>query len=300
MSVAAPPQPSFVVIQRNPRSGSGWRRSLVLELVRELRRQNLQPRLFRSRERLDAWLGRPENAARVKCLVAAGGDGTAADLFNRHPGIPLALLPVGTENLLARGLGIPASGRIVAHIISAGQTRRLDLCALGTRRFAIMASAGFDAEIIRRVHFHRTGHISHLAYFQPIWDSLRNYEHEPMSIWCDDESQPLVGRQIVIVNFPMYALGLPLARRADPGDGLLDLRLFQGGSAFQMVRYFCNLAIGRHERLPDVICRTARFVRIESRRPVPLQVDGDPAGMTPAELRVLPGALEMFVPKGPR
>ncbi|RPI77647.1 MAG: diacylglycerol kinase, partial [Planctomycetaceae bacterium] len=285
---------------RNPRSGSGWRRSLTLELVNELKRLGFQPRLFRNRERLDAWMRIAENAARVRCLVAAGGDGTAADLFNRHPGVPLALLPVGTENLLARGLGIPASGRNVARIIALGNCRTLDLCALGSRRFALMASAGFDAQVIHRVHSGRIGHISHLAYFQPICESLRTYSHEPLSVWCDNDPTPVSTRQVVIVNFPMYALGLPMARRADPSDGLLDLRLFQGGSAFQMVRYFCNLALGRHEQLPDVVCRTARCVRIASRKPVPLQVDGDPAGTTPAEVCVLPGALQVFVSDTPR
>ena len=48
--------PRTVVIQRNPRSGTGWRRGLVYDLVTQLRSQGFRPRLFKSRERLDRWL----------------------------------------------------------------------------------------------------------------------------------------------------------------------------------------------------------------------------------------------------
>jgi diacylglycerol kinase family enzyme len=100
----------------------------------------------------------------------------------------------------------------------------------------------------------------------------------------------------VVVNVPIYALGLSVARSARGDDGILDLRLFQQGSAFQMIRYLCNLALGTHEGLPDVQSLSGRRVRIESDVPVPIQLDGDAAGFTPAEISVLPGALEVIVP----
>jgi diacylglycerol kinase family enzyme len=63
-----------------------------------------------------------------------------------------------------------------------------------------------------------------------------------------------------------------------------------------MVRYLCNLALGTHEQLADVQSVRGRRVRIESDVPVPIQVDGDSAGWTPAEICVLPAALEVVVP----
>jgi diacylglycerol kinase family enzyme len=101
----------------------------------------------------------------------------------------------------------------------------------------------------------------------------------------------------VITNVPIYALGLSVARGARGDDAMLDLRLFRRGSAFQMVRYLCNLALGTHERLWDVESLCGRKIRIESDVPVPIQVDGDSAGSTPAEIEVLPGALEIVVPR---
>ncbi len=236
----------------------------------------------------------PQHRADLECLVAAGGDGTVGDVINRFPGVPVAILPLGTENLLARYLKVPATGAGVAQLIAAGARRRFDLGLLGARRFALMVSAGIDADVVQRVHAARLGHISHANYLQPIFDSLRKYDYPQMRVAVDDAPTGQIASLVMVVNIPAYALGLPVAPSARGDDGLLDVRLFERGSAFQMVRYLCNVALGRHERLPDVASRAACRIRIDADRPVPLQADGDPAGFTPAEISVLPGALEVY------
>jgi diacylglycerol kinase family enzyme len=285
-----------VAIQRNPRSGSGAGRQELVELVRELKRLSFRPRLFKNRERLDAWLAQAEIRQELVCIVAAGGDGTVADVVNRHPGAPICTLPLGTENLLARYLGMPRSGRELARVIAGGYSRVLDLCQLGNRRFVLMASVGFDADVICRLHESRQGNISRASYVQPILESMRKYEYPEIRVWIDDAPAPLTGRLVVVVNVPIYALGMSVARCATADDGILDVRLFIRGSAFQMVRYLCNLALGTHEHLADVQSVRGRRVRIESDVRVPIQVDGDSAGWTPAEIRLLPAALHVIVP----
>lgn len=286
----------WVAIQRNPKSGAGPRRRMLLDLIRTLRERGIKCRVFKDRQQLERRVNDPAWRDGLMCIVAMGGDGTVADVFNRFPGVRVAILPAGTENLLSRYLGIPRSGSAVGNLIAAGQTRTLDLCLLGTRRFALMASAGFDADVIHRVHASRTGHISRASYFKPILDSVRRYGYPELQLWLDDSSTPLPARLAVLSNLPAYALGLKIAGTAVGDDGLLDVRLFERGSAFQMMRYLYKVAIGTHEGLRDVTVARATRVRIESDIPVPLQVDGDPAGWTPAEIRVLPRALQVYAP----
>lgn len=286
----------WVAVQRNPKSGSGSGRAMLFDLVHALRQHGYRVRMFKDRTRLERWIAQPDVRARLNCIVAAGGDGTVADVFNRFPGIPVAILPLGTENLLARHLNIPASGVEVARLIASGSRRRFDLGLLGMRRFALMASVGFDADVIQRTHTARRGNISRSTYIQPILDSLRSYKYPRLRVYADDAPDPQSARLAVIVNIPAYALGLPVARSARGNDGQFDLRLFKRGSAFQMVRYFCNLSLGTHEGLSDVTSLTARRVRIEANQPVPIQADGDPAGFTPAEISLLPEALEVYAP----
>lgn len=293
-----PASARWVAIQRNPKSGSGAGRHELVELARELKHLGFRPRLFKTRERLEAWMTDAHSGRQLACIVAAGGDGTVGDVINRHPGVRIALLPLGTENLLARFLGVPRSGKEVARMIAAGHVRVLDLCRMGERRFVLMASVGFDADVIQRLHNSRRGNISRLSYVQPILESVRKYEYPEIRLWVDDEKSPKMARLAVITNVPIYALGMSVARCAQGDDAMLDLRLFLRGSAFQMVRYLCNLALGTHEGLRDVESVRCRRIRIESDVPVPIQVDGDSAGWTPAEICILPGALEVMVPVG--
>ena len=302
----------WVAIQRNPSSGDGLKRAEILALCTQLRNHGIRPRLFSRRERLAERLNRPDGHKDLVCLVAAGGDGTVSDLINRFPDLPLTLLPLGTENLLARHLGIPCNGRFVAELIARGTTRRIDLGLLNGRRFALMVSAGFDADVVHRVHANRRGNIRKANYIQPFLDTLRTYRYPKLRVTVDGEGPPpagrsrwrskasdgaLFGRLVFVANLPEYALGLPIAGSAADSDGLLDLRIFERPSAFQMFRYLYNVAIRRHETLADVRVARVGSVRIESRLPVPLQCDGDPSGFTPAEISVLPGALTLFVPQ---
>ena len=286
----------WVAIQRNPTSGTGARRGVLLELVRELKRRGLTPRLFANRERLQQRLTDPVARENLVCIVAAGGDGTIGDVVNRFPGLPIATLPLGTENLFAKHLGIQPSGRQVAELIASGSRRKLDLGQLNGRRFTLMASCGFDAEVVHRTHANRRGNIRKWHYIPPIWNSIRHYHHSPLRVFVNDETQPRVASLLLAVNLPAYAMGIPFAPQASGSDGRLDLCLFERGSTLQLMRYLGHVLAGRHSSLPDVTCLRASRVRVECDLAAPWQMDGDPAGFTPATLEVLPAALEVFAP----
>lgn len=286
----------WVAIQRNPRSGSGRRRRQLVELCTALRSHGLVPRLFSDRDKFDQRVSDPEARETLVAIVAAGGDGTVGDLVNRHSELPLAVMPMGTENLLARYLGIECSGVRVAEIIAGRHTRQIDLGRAATRLFTLVASCGIDADIAHRVDQRRGGHITHLTYLQPIWSALRKYEYHVLRAYVDDASEPLEGTEIMVSNLPAYGLKLKVGATAVENDGKFTVTVFQRGSAFQMIRYFYKLARGTHERADDVQVVTASRVRVEADVEVPVQIDGDPAGVTPVVLECLPGALEVCVP----
>lgn len=285
----------WVAIQRNPMSGSGLRRPL-LDFVQALKRCGLRPRLFSDRARLDQALDDPQRRAALHALVAAGGDGTVLDVINRHPGLPIGMLPLGTENLLARQFGIPRSGAAAARIIADGATAPLDLGRVDERRFAIMVSAGFDAAVIHAMHSMRTGPIRRMHYARPIWQSLRTYPHAELRVYADGAADPVAGRLVVAANLAAYACGLPIVPTACGDDGLLDVRVFQRGSTFQLLRYLSMVMRRRHDALDDVVSLRCRRLRIESDEPVAVQADGDPVGNTPCEITVEPAAARLFVP----
>ena len=288
--------PPWVAIQRNPSSGAGPKRDLLIDLVNGLKRHGIRPRLYRNRESLKQRLQEPERRESLVCIVAAGGDGTVADIVNRYPGVRITTLPLGTENLLSKYLGIKKCGSFVADMIAAGNVRTLDLAELNGRRFTLMTSFGIDSEIVHRTDARRTGHISKATYLIPIISSWMSYRYPKVSLFLDDNDQPITATTAQIVNLPAYAMGLPFARSASGEDGLLDLRLFERPGRWNILRYFFHIVRGSHERLGDVQCLTAKRIRVQTDVPVPIQADGDPAGFTPAEISVLPQALEIIVP----
>ena len=286
----------WVAIQRNRRSGAGGQYRAVMDLIWELRRQGWQPRLFSSRRELDAAIqespDHPPNA-----IVAAGGDGTVLDRASRHPRLPVAILPLGTENLLAQHCGIRRrDGAGVARMIVAGKTTRLDLGVVDERRFSVLVSCGFDADVIRRAHESRRGHITRLHYVLPVVRSLGLYSFPEVRTYVDDDPEPIRAGMVVVANLPRYAMGIRLAPTARPDDGLLEIRAFPHRTVAGLFCDMFKVLIGRSEASPVIIRRQGRTVRIESDSPAPVEVDGDPIGTTPVTLQIEPAAATLYVP----
>ena len=288
----------WVAIQRNPRSGSGKRRRFLFDLASALKRHDLRPHIFSRRELLAERLSDSERRAALVGIVAAGGDGTLADVANRFPGIPACPFPLGTENLLAKYLGIPLDGEAAARIIATGNVRRFDVgqTGLGTK-FLIMGSIGFDADVIRRLHENRRGNISHLSYVSPILKSALQYPFPKLTVTADVLAEPLEGSLVVVSNFPAYAFKLPVNPDAEPDDGLLTVRVFQKPGRWNFAKYSAMVTRRLHLSRPDVRVFTASEVTIASEGAAPVQIDGDPLGSTSVSFRCLPGELKLFVPE---
>ncbi|MEZ6056321.1 MAG: diacylglycerol kinase family protein [Planctomycetaceae bacterium] len=297
----------WVAIQRNRKSGRGGQYPVLMSLIRALRRFGLTPRLFSKREELDRAVLAHANLASTPQLgewgelygiVAAGGDGTVLDLLNRHPSIPVAVLPLGTENLLARHLGIPRrDGEFVARMIADGLITKIDLGQVNGGRFATVASCGFDAEVIHRLYQSRSGNIRHWHYVRPVLASLWNFPFPELRVTIDDSTEPVTGGMVVVANLPDYAFRLPLVPTAIGNDGLLDVRVFPHRSAWGFVRDFLRVCLRRHEWLPQVSRFRAKRIRIEATGPFPVQADGDSVAVTPVTIEVLPLAARLFVPQ---
>ena len=296
----------WVAIQRNPRSGSGKRRRFLFDLASELKRHDLRPHIFSRREILAERLKDPGRRAALVGIVAAGGDGTLADIANRFPGVPACPFPLGTENLLAKYLGIPLDGEAAARILAAGKLRKFDVGSAGhgsddnesdnQTRFLIMGSVGFDAEVIRRLHQSRRGNISHLSYVSPILRSTIQYTFPRLKVTAEGQSEPIEGSLVVVSNFPAYAFKLPVNPDAEPDDGLLTVRVFQKSGRWNFAKYSAMVTRRLHLDRPDVRVFKTSAVTIESDCAAPVQIDGDPLGTTPVTFRCLPDELELFVP----
>ena len=291
---------NWVAIQRNLISGRGQRRRELLLLCEELRRLGFAPRLYTDREKLRRHMQQPDRRERLHCIVAAGGDGTIADVINRYPDVPVTTLPLGNENLLARYWDLPRDGRQLARIIADGHRQSVDLGEWNGRRFTLMCGIGFDGAVVHHTHADRRGPVRRRHYLAAIARSWLAYPH-PLQELRLDGGPPLVAANAIIVNTPAYAMRLQFAPRADPCDGQLDVCVFLRHRRRDVLRDLARAAFGQLARDPHARLIRARNVTVAPAAcdggPAPVQLDGDPAGTTGGTCRVLPGALTLIVPR---
>jgi diacylglycerol kinase family enzyme len=300
------PGADHVVILVNPKAGTDSALARADRLAELTRRRGFHTEAFTDLGQATDLANQWHAAGCLRALVGVGGDGTAAALVNRtNVGVPLTLLPAGNENLLAKYLGLGRTPEACCQTLAEGRAVCLDAARAAERIFLLMASCGFDAEVVERVHAHRTGHIGRESYFKPILDAVRNYRYPELRI-CRSEtsadgprrwSAPQAVRWVFAFNVPRYGGGLRIAPEADPADGLLDVCTFRRGGLWPALCYVAAVLAGQHRRLADCGMDRVAGLRITADEPVPYQLDGDPGGCLPVELEVLPKRMTLLVPR---
>ena len=277
---------SWVGIIANRNSGAGRGRRLVDQLVSELRRLGIASEVAWSPQARASLVERASVRNHCRCLIAVGGDGTVSALLNEHPGVPMTVMPAGTENLVARHFGLRRDPHGLARLISAGRAVPVDLAEVAGRRFLLMAGFGFDADVVTRHHRGRIsrsgamGTTSRLAYVWPILRASFTYRFPVITVRILDPGceETLRGTTVFLFNLPRYALGLPFVPIARDDDGWLDLVVFRHPGPFRAFYYLCKVFLGVHLTDPSVYHRRVRKVVVTSRSRIPVQLDGDPAG----------------------
>lgn len=289
---------TWVAIAANPYSGHGPTQKRVAELAAVLEQHGLEPKIIWDRDERAELLRRPDLAATCRCVVAAGGDGTVADVINEMAAaLPLATLPSGNENLFARQFGFTRNAKELARAIAAGNTRRIDLARVGGRLFSLMLSVGFDAAVVHRVvawrsNGERLRRVNRVSYAKPIVSVLRSYGYGRVELEADGVR--VSGTHAFVFNLPQYGFRLPFAPDARGDDGLLDWLVFERPGFVSMLSYFLSLVRTKHLARPDVHHGQARRVRITAPEPMPVQMDGEAGGMTPVAVEVVRESLQVI------
>ncbi len=297
-----------VLIVVNRTAGAGARQNAAEHLSSELVSCGFQSITIDSLAELSQRASELKNRGELRAVIAIGGDGTVAEAVNRTPvGTPVAVFPAGTENLLAGYLGVSKDVAEMARLIIDGHTAWLDAGRAGDRIFLLMASAGFDADVVHRLHSARSGNIRRLSYLKPIWQSIRKYPYPELRVryaltqssnlsqtkW----SEPICCRWAFAFNLPRYGFGLKFAPSSNGFDGLFDVCTFRRGGLLAGLGYLASVVFGIHPRLSGFKAIRCFKLRIESDEPAYYELDGDPGGSLPVELEVVPRRLRLIVPK---
>ncbi|HUY55204.1 MAG TPA: diacylglycerol kinase family protein [Candidatus Nanopelagicaceae bacterium] len=235
----------------------------------------------------------------AEVIFACGGDGTvmaAAAALAGGVGV-LAVLPMGTGNLLARNLGLPRGVPAGVGVAVAGARRVIDLGEAEGRIFTVAAGIGLDARVLAETS-HRVKRL--LGWPAYVLAGLRHLGGPSFSVTIRlDQAAPISRqvRSVMVANVGRFPGGLDLLPGALPDDGLLEVVLINPRRLLDWVALIRSMA-GRHPRGGRVETFSAAAVEVVAEPPQPREADGEPLGEgVRMSVRVRPRALVVCVPE---
>lgn len=307
-------RPGRVAVVVNPTAIDGGKRA---ELRKVLARHGHREPVFLETTAADPGGGQTAQAlgSGAELVVVCGGDGTVRAAADRlaGSGVPLAIVPCGTGNLLARNLGLPLAPAEALNAALGGTTRAVDLArvegdGIPATHFAVMSGVGLDAAMMQYAQEHHRAKavLGWPAYVLAAPKAMRGPRMR-LSVRLDG-AEPLRGtaRMVLVGNTGALQGGLRLIPDARPDDGLLDLLMLDPRGPGGWLRTLGALLPhrGRDGRKGAGLRRggqlefhTFRRAEFTFESPQPREIDGDPVGSgRRLSVEVAPGALTVLVP----
>jgi len=247
-------------------------------------------------------LARRELADGRDLLIVCGGDGTINEVVNGMVGshVPLAILPAGTGNVLAKELGLPWNIWRAAEYIPGGVVRRIALGRAaspewGERHFISVAGAGADANLIYRLSQKEKLSLGMLSFWLEGFRQLFRYDFREFMVQADGQGLPAT--LIVVGRTRHYGGPIEITRRASLFADDFEVALFPRRPRPVYLLYLLAQWFGALERFRGVrFVRAQRVVARPFEQRVYAQADGELLGALPVEFTIVPDALSLLVP----
>lgn len=231
-------------------------------------------------------------------VIVLGGDGTVNEVINGIADyqVTLGIIPLGTSNVLARELKIPLDPLESTELIVKGKRKRCDLGKVGNRYFSLMVGCGFDAYTVSKTNMKVKKIFGRYAYILAGLYHILRYKPQEIQLNLDDGKVYESGTFVVISNAHFYGGEYELTPNAKIDDGYLDACVLQAMRIFRYFYFLFGLLRKKHLLHKDVRCYRFRRAELRSQYPIPLQADGDIIGDLPAEIEVIPKAIDIICP----
>ncbi len=292
-----------IAVVSNPSAGKGCGRASAEVALARLRDLHGDVRAYEGASAAESrTLVAAALAARPDALVIVGGDGTLSTVLDLvcAEQVPIALVPSGTGNDLARALSLPRHDpAAAAELAVRGAPRAIDVgevrSAGRTTLFLTIAALGFDAKVsdrTNRLRWPRGG----ARYYLAILIELARLRPTAFRVGYDGERmQEAPGTLIAVGSTASYGGGMPVCAGAEPDDGRLDAVHVAPLGRWRLLRLFPLLLSGRHLHRQEVAHRRVTSVQVAA-PDLLVYADGEQVGAGECTIGIRPGALTLMVP----
>ena len=244
-------------------------------------------------------------------LVVVGGDGTLHEVVNGllsatvQAEVELGVLPRGTGKDFVRSLRIPFDLGRALDVARDGRPRVVDVGRAGYRAwdgseatayFANFAGAGISGAIARRADRSSKALGGRISFFAATIAAFASWQSANVTVVIDGERRNGDMFEVLVMNGDYAAGGMWVTPEAEPDDGRLDVLLIGDVTKADFIRTFPKIYRGKHLSHPKIQVVRGAAVQVESATALPIVLDGEQPGTTPARFELVPRALRVRVP----
>jgi YegS/Rv2252/BmrU family lipid kinase len=245
----------------------------------------------------------------ARLVVAVGGDGTLNEVVNGIAGrdVELATIPLGTGMDFVRTYGIPTKFDDAVRCALDGATRTIDAGRVSYRTwsgeaaerwFANVGSVGMSGAVAQRANGMSKVLGGKLTFFYALTRVFLEWENTEVTVVLDDgEERRGLMHDVVVANGAWHGGGMKLAPAALPDDGLFDIVLIGDIGKIDFLTTAPKIYKGRHVEHAKVEVVRSKRVEVDAAERLPIEVEGEQVGTTPAVFEVVPAAVRVRVPR---
>ena len=246
----------------------------------------------------------------AKRVVVVGGDGTVNEAANGllaagagHE-VELAILPRGTGTDFVRTFGIPNKLDGAIAVARDGEIREIDAGRVSYRAwdgsprsayFVNVASAGMSGAVAMRANSTSKALGGKASFLWATLAVFARWKNAQVSVDIDGEHREGSMLDVIVANCEWLGGGMHMTPKAKPDDGVFDVLLIGDITKRDLVQTLPKIYRGTHLPHPKAEELRGREVRVDAPTPLPVELDGEQPGTTPATFEVVPGALRLVV-----
>jgi len=278
----------------NPKAGSS-KLSKLNKIITELNKNNTVT-LFETTAAGDATNIARTESANFDIVVAAGGDGTINEVVNGiDPNTPLAIIPMGTANIVAIEAGISNNSKAICAAINQGKTKRAYVSTINNKKFILMAGIGYDAQVVTNINPKLKKIFGKLIFALEGFKQF--FKLKEFTITIKTNNQTYNANWVLITNAKHYAGSHSITTSTNIFDEHLVCYIFPDLNKLNFLYYlFLILLFGDLSKSDKIITVRSTSFEITSSTATPVQCDGELFGQLPVLIKNNKECVNLLIP----